>query len=388
VAGDRADRRSGEVVRVGLYSGSLQTCPPEGYGAEVATWDLACGLSALGHEVVLAAPAGSSTPSRGELLVTQRKNPDSDDWPAAECAEAPGIVQAFRARGARVIHDLSCSGAVHSAACLGRACAHLYTANGISWVGPEVRHNVVVVSAAAREAARAGWGAWHGTSLDGANGIVEPKLDPLAVVRYGCDTDFYSPRAVVPNRALYLGRPHAQKGLDLIPRVARLLPAWEFVCAWRAESNDHRRGEAEFLRDVQGLQNVRVHVLPEGEEHHTAKRDLLASAAVLLHPAVYLDACPRTVIEAQSCGVPVAAFERGGVPEIIYPGRTGALALFPPGMFSDAAMRCAAESLAHAVLEAAKLDRVRVREWALLTLSRERMARSYLALYTALLGAG
>jgi len=105
-------------VKVGLYSGVLQRCPPDGYGAEVATWDLARALACLGHTVTLAAPAGSRVPPGGSLveipLVAENGSPGGS-WVAAEKGAAPDVVEAMR--GCDVIHDLSCSTQVHVAAC-------------------------------------------------------------------------------------------------------------------------------------------------------------------------------------------------------------------------------------------------------------------------------
>jgi len=50
----------------------------------------------------------------------------------------------------------------------------------------------------------------------------------------------------------------------------------------------------------------------------------LAAFDVFTHPS-YLDPCPLAVLEAQAAGVPVVAFEDGGIPEIVAHGVTGLL---------------------------------------------------------------
>ena len=47
-----------------------------------------------------------------------------------------------------------------------------------------------------------------------------------------------------------------------------------------------------------------------------------AAADLLLHPAP-IDNLPNTVSEAMSCGTPVLAFDTGGLPEMIIPGKSG-----------------------------------------------------------------
>lgn len=53
--------------------------------------------------------------------------------------------------------------------------------------------------------------------------------------------------------------------------------------------------------------------------------DLLASFDVFAHPS-YEDPCPLAVLEAQAAGLPVLAFDEGGISEIVADGVTGLLA--------------------------------------------------------------
>lgn len=387
-------------MKILLYSGTLQTCPPEGYGAEVATWDLAEALVKLGHEVLLAAPRGSKTPGRGALVEVSKTTPDQvgPNWLEVEWLESLRIVEEW-AREVDVVHDLSCSVSLHHAACTGRrvdpswtgspaVCAtpHLYTQNGIAWYEPRSsRHNVVVVSEAAYKLAREGRDEWAGTTLEGAR---HPPLDAARIVRYGCDTEFYRPSLEAPDSKLiaYVGRPHPHKGLLYITEVAKLRPDLQFVCAWRAATREQRLYDGDFRKLVgaSALHNVEVLDLPTDPiDHHRMKRDLVAQASVFLHPAIYVDACPRGVIEAQACGTPVVAFRRGGAPELTFSGRTSVLVPAPREV--PAAIPDATRALAAALDVAAGLDRAKVREWALATLTRERMAEDYVNLYKRVL---
>jgi glycosyltransferase involved in cell wall biosynthesis len=72
------------------------------------------------------------------------------------------------------------------------------------------------------------------------------------------------------------------------------------------------------------LGEVEVRQFPyTGDEH---QKTLLYNAAdLLVHPAP-VDNAPLVVAEALACGVPVASFAIGGLPEMVIPGRTGWLA--------------------------------------------------------------
>jgi glycosyltransferase involved in cell wall biosynthesis len=53
-----------KVVKIAVISSSVFACPPPGYaGLEMITWQQARGLAALGHEVSLIAPEGSTCPN-------------------------------------------------------------------------------------------------------------------------------------------------------------------------------------------------------------------------------------------------------------------------------------------------------------------------------------
>ena len=56
-------------MRIALASSSQQTCPPMGYGAEMAAWDLAVSLERMGETVTLLAPKGSKVPNGGLLEI-------------------------------------------------------------------------------------------------------------------------------------------------------------------------------------------------------------------------------------------------------------------------------------------------------------------------------
>jgi len=373
-------------MKIGIVSSTQQACPPKGYGSEAATYDLACALVKLGHDVTLFAPPGSLVPPGGALLSIPR----TPDGLTAKGGEAyPVTKYADVTKSLDVLHDFSLSFGAHEAACRVFSCgergpAHLCTLNGISYVDPRRphQHNVVVVSEAARLHAD-GRGAWYGTNYNETLWCGELD-DPAAahVVRYGRDPDFYRPVAprAVDDYVLFVGRPHVAKGVGLVLDLAEIWTRQKFVLAWRADLPDHRIHERELLARARALPNVEFVQLPI-DGHHEKKRDLMASARVLIHPNVYVDACPVVPIEAQLCGTPVVAWDRGGLRECCVPDETAVLRSLPHRYWEHRGE--AALKLKQMCLEAFDLDRSAVRAYALRDLTAERMARDYVKVYEA-----
>ncbi|QIK74607.1 glycosyltransferase family 4 protein [Nocardioides piscis] len=109
-----------------------------------------------------------------------------------------------------------------------------------------------------------------------------------------------------------------------------------------------------------------------GHLDHADLAALVGSSAVAVVTPAWDEPYGLVAAEALACGTPVAAFARGGLPEVLT-DQCGRLA--GPG---DVA------GLAAAIGEAARLDRARCREHAVTELSLTRMVDRYEALYRSL----
>jgi glycosyltransferase involved in cell wall biosynthesis len=148
----------------------------------------------------------------------------------------------------------------------------------------------------------------------------------LEVIPYGLNLGVYHP--------LDRTRARAQLGLD--PHRRTLLFAAQNL-------TDPRKGWPVLLEALQRLPNRPATLLALGNGELPAQvgdvevrqlsyisderqKALIYNAAdLLIHPAP-VDNAPLVVAEALACGVPVAGFAIGGLPEMIIPGRTGWLA--------------------------------------------------------------
>ena len=146
------------------------------------------------------------------------------------------------------------------------------------------------------------------------NGLDAGALAPPADPARSIDTALIRGLSKNGPRALFLGRIHPKKGLDL------LLPAWARLGGRHAEWELVIAGpdEAGYLAEMRVLarsldlgQRVMFTGLVTGE----AKTRLLHSADLFVLPS-YSEGFPMSVLEAWACGVPVAATRECNVPDI------------------------------------------------------------------------
>lgn len=126
---------------------------------------------------------------------------------------------------------------------------------------------------------------------------------------------------------LHVGRFAALKGtfdvLDMLPRLLTALPGAHAVLAGGVPGNP--KAERRWRRRLTALDPAlaRRVALP-GWLPATALADLYARADVLLMPS-HFETLGMAALEAMAHGVPVVAFEAGGLGELIDHGRTGVL---------------------------------------------------------------
>ncbi|MDP9339650.1 MAG: glycosyltransferase [Acidobacteriota bacterium] len=195
----------------------------------------------------------------------------------------------------------------------------------------------------------------------------------------GLDTDVFKPRDQAAARAL-LGIP--VDGFVIL-----------FLADWAGET---RKGFSVLVEALKHFSNDnRVHFLTVGRELPSAdlgqritsipsvtddkKLSTIYSAAnVFVLPSLQ-DNLPNTALEALACGVPIVAFDSGGIPEIVRPGETGTLV--PAGDV---------EGLGAAIAALLKNKEARLkmaeqgRQYALSNYALEVQARRYATLYSEL----
>lgn len=130
--------------------------------------------------------------------------------------------------------------------------------------------------------------------------VIYPSLES----RFGVHGD--------PDGFITMINPYRVKGVDTFLAVAREMPEQRFLLveSWTLEP----AGLAALRKRLADLPNV--HFM-----HRVADvTEVYARTRLLLVPSIWEEAFGRVVIEAQSCGIPVVASHRGGLPESVGEG--------------------------------------------------------------------
>jgi glycosyltransferase involved in cell wall biosynthesis len=312
---------------------------------------LACGLMAAGHDVLLAAPAGST------CRVPQIPGLPARDPARMGCTvvEIPYVLSAYAAlEEADVVHDHTVAGPL----CVRprRGIPVVTTNHGpfnadLNPIYAEMScQGVAVVAISHHQASTA------------------QNVKIAAVIHHGIDIDNIPIGDGDGGYACTLGRMTPSKGIREAILVAREAGVPLRIAAKMREPLERQY----FDECVRPLLGGSIEYL--GEPNAAEKYELLGGAFALLNPIQWPEPFGLVMIEALACGTPVVATPCGSAPEIIAHGDTGFV-------------RSDLSSLAEALNRAQELDRRRCRATAVSCFSTSRMVDDHVALYTRLLEA-
>jgi glycosyltransferase involved in cell wall biosynthesis len=340
-------------VRIGLIAPPwLQVPPPRYGGTEVVVDGLARGLVAAGHDVLLAAAAGStctvplvpgmSAPSAGSAAT----------WSAT--TELYHVARSYAAlAGMDLVHDHTVAGPFFR---YRPAALPVVTTNHGPFrsalgdlyrlMGPDVA--MVAIS--------------HRQATDAAGVRI------ARVIHHGIDVDAVPVGDGAGGYAAFLGRMSPDKG----PREAVLIARQAGIRLLMSARIQGREEQDYFDSQVAPLLGTQVEFL--GELSTAEKYQLMGGAAAFLNPIQWAEPFGLVMIEALATGTPVVGTGLGAAPEIVDDGVTGYL-------------RSGIGELAHALSLAPGLDRKACRRAAELRFSTARMVAGHISLYEEILGA-
>ena len=339
-------------MRIGMVAPPWIQVPPPAYGGTEAVIDaLARGLTRLGHEVILAAAAGSTCPV--EILPAAPADSDGEIGDIQQ--ELRHVARSYTRLlelGVDVVHD-------HTQAGMGYAGHPIGVPIALTMHGPflpaaqELLHvtsrRIAVIAISHHQAETAG------------------PVRISRVIHHGIDVDEIDPGTGAGEYLVFLGRITPDKGIREAIEVAI-----RAGIPLRIAAKMRERTEQDYFADtIRPLLSSRVEYL--GEVNHDEKVELLRGALALINPIQWPEPFGMVMIEAMATGTPVLATPRGSAPEIVVNGVTGYL-------------QATVDGLARAVSEAGQLDRVLIRRHVQEHFSMERMAGEYAQLFESLTG--
>ncbi len=149
--------------------------------------------------------------------------------------------------------------------------------------------------------------------------FIESGLPPERVVVKPNFVDFPAPEMGQRSGFLFVGRLSAEKGIDVLVKAVSMLEGVALRVAGTGP-------QAHLLEGVAGLSHL-------GALSGDNIRHEMAGATALILPSICYENCPRTLVEAFGCGLPVIASKMGALVELVQEGVTGLF--FEPGNSVD-----------------------------------------------------
>lgn len=318
--------------------------PAPAYGGTEAVIDqLARGLQAAGHEVLLVGHPRSQCP-----VVKASVIPEEDTVRMGRASiELEHAIGAYElVKHSDVVHDHTLAGPIYSA-----RYPHLpvVTTNHNAFTRT---YNALYAAVVPRV----------GLVAISKSHAASTHLPVDAVVYHGVDVADFPVGAGDGDYVALLGRMAASKGVHRAIAVARAAGMRLKIAAKMREPHEVAYFD-EFVRPHLGDDVIFL-----GEVDADGKRQLLASATALLNPISWREPFGMAMLESLACGTPVVGCPQGAAPEIVEHGVTGFLG------DTD-------QELVAGLLALDRIDRRTCREQARLRFSVEQMVDGYLQVY-------
>ncbi len=150
-----------------------------------------------------------------------------------------------------------------------------------------------------------------------SNSDRSPELNYVATVYNGINPEEFHLQEKTGNYLLFFGRIHPEKGTFEAIQIAKKSGRKLIISGLIQD-------EAYFQKKVKPLIDDKQ-IIYVGNSGPQRRDELLGNAYALLHPVSFEEPFGLSVAEAMMCGTPVVAFNRGSMPELVLPGKTGFL---------------------------------------------------------------
>jgi glycosyltransferase involved in cell wall biosynthesis len=332
-------------MRIGIVAPPWLPVPPPAYGGTETVLDnLARGLQAAGHDVLLFT-TGDSTCEVPRAWTYERSL--GVGFPGS-VAEIRHVITAYaQMHDVDIVHDNTLAGPIYSA-----------------WL-PELpvvttNHGPFVVELA--EIYRAVAPCVPIIAISHHQASTAGDIPIAAVIHHGIAVEEFPFGRGGGGYALFLGRLHPSKGAHVAARVARAAGVPLRIAGKLSEPVELDY----FVQQVKPLLGTDIEYV--GELGYEDKRTALGEATCLLNPIEWPEPFGMVMVEALACGTPVVTTRQGAAPEIVKDGVVGFVC-------DDE------ESLVSATRRIGEIDRATCRAYVDQHFSVTRMVQHHLALY-------
>lgn len=283
------------------------SCPPQGYGGEIFSWDVAEALGQLGVEVHLFALANSQVPTGGFLHYVPSSTLDTF------FLYEQSVIKFYKNMlkdNDFIWHDFTHSHVIHDYLFWNGKSNVISTPWGVFIQRPFWRQHLVTWSRFQRGLA-----------------IQQGFPETTHFVLGGTNCEHFCPDPDKPFEKdgyfLFCARMHPDKKPDLFLELARQFPSEQFVLSGsfgKMATPDHAYYGCIYSEMAEKLSNVKVVPDPSKQE----QIQLMRKAKAVIHPSVG-ECFGLVIVESLACGTPVIVSRDGAFPEIVLEGKTGFL---------------------------------------------------------------
>jgi len=285
-------------MKIAVLSPIAWRTPPHHYGPwELVASNTAEGLVRKGHDVTLFATADSQTAGHLDSVCPKPYEEDKTIDPKVwECLHISNLVE--KADQFDIIHNhydflpLTYSKLIQTPMV---TTIHGFTSNKILPVYQKYNANTHYISISISDRS--------------------PDLEYAGTVYNGINLDEFELSTGDDDYLLFFGRIHPEKGtvesIEIAKKAGKRL-----IIAGIVQDTEYFETQVKPLIDGKQVE----YIGPVGPEKRSV---ILGRALALLHPIFFEEPFGLSVAEAQACGTPVIAFNRGSMPELIDHGKTG-----------------------------------------------------------------
>ncbi len=197
-----------------------------------------------------------------------------------------------------------------------------------------------------------------------SNSDRSPELNYKATVYNGVNTNEFTFNPEPDDYLLFFGRIHPEKGVYESIQIAKKSKRKLIISGLIQDQRYFDQKVKPYINNED--------IIYVGNSGPAERNKLLGGAMALLHPISFEEPFGLSVVEAMFCGTPVIAFNKGSMPELILPDKTGFL------------VHNIDEAVA-AVQNVEHINRRYCYEWAVSKFSTQKMIEGYVKVYKEIL---